>query len=62
MDGQANYILTTENYLYAAGAYTMAGGVQTNALARWDGEQWCRYGWSDNYWYFAILLFFRSVI
>jgi hypothetical protein len=53
MDGQVNYVLATEDYLYAAGAYTVAGEVQTNALARWDGERWCGYGWSDEYWYFG---------
>jgi hypothetical protein len=52
MDGQVNYILATEDYLYAAGAYIMAGGADAQLLARWDGEQWCGYGTGDQTWYF----------
>jgi uncharacterized membrane protein len=26
--------------LYAGGAFTTAGGVETNSIARWDGTQW----------------------
>jgi Secretion system C-terminal sorting domain len=52
MNGQVNYILADVEYLYAAGAYTTAGGIETSLLAKWDGEQWCGYGTSDQYWYF----------
>jgi hypothetical protein len=52
MDGQVNYILATEDYLYAAGAYIMAGGANAQLLARWDGEQWCGYGTAEQSWYF----------
>jgi hypothetical protein len=52
MNGQVNYILATEDYLYAAGAYSAAGGANAQLLARWDGEQWCGYGTGDQTWYF----------
>jgi hypothetical protein len=51
MSGQVNYILSTNDYLFAAGAYTSAGGVNTQLLAKWDGEQWCGYGWSNGYYF-----------
>jgi hypothetical protein len=52
MNSQINDILATESYLYASGSYSMAGGVNTELLARWDGEQWCGYGWSEGDYYF----------
>jgi hypothetical protein len=51
MNSQINGILATENYLYAYGAYSMAGGVNTHLLARWDGDQWCGYGWNDDHYF-----------
>jgi trimeric autotransporter adhesin len=52
MNSQINDILATESYLYASGSYSTAGGVNTELLARWDGEQWCGYGWSEGDYYF----------
>ena len=31
--------------LYAGGAFTTAGGVPTNRIARWDGESWSALSW-----------------
>lgn len=30
--------------LYAGGSFTMAGGVEANGIARWDGENWTEVG------------------
>ncbi len=50
MDGGVNYNVwhvvtdTTNNFLYAAGGFTTAGGVSTGMVARWDGYHWSQVG------------------
>jgi|GEM_PF-2510468 len=39
----------TDEYLYVVGGFQYAGGLSTENIARWDGEEWCGYGYGDFY-------------
>lgn len=37
-------LLVWEDHLYVAGNFRMAGGVEVNGIARWDGSEWTAMG------------------
>jgi hypothetical protein len=42
-NGQVNDLFATDDYLYVVGQFHYAGGINTDFIARWDGEEWCGY-------------------
>ena len=43
--------------LYAGGAFTTAGGMPANRIAKWDGTQWSALGGGMDNWVYALTVF-----
>lgn len=52
MDSQVNQLQVIGDDLIATGSFTQAGQVSTSLVAKWDGQEWCGYGWNDEFPYF----------
>jgi trimeric autotransporter adhesin len=46
--------------LYAGGAFTTAGGVDANRIAKWDGTEWSPLGSGMNHWVGALAVLYDA--
>jgi len=61
-NGSVNSLVVFNNELIAAGSFTMAGGVNTNRIAKWNGTGWTPLGSGTNDNIYSLIVFNNELI